>query len=147
LDKERLDRENGEIERELIGLDRVLEGLEFLSTDVPPEIEEPGFTEEIRKLLQRANTPLTAVEIRDALLALGIKPSSAKNLLISVHTILGRLKSDLKESDKDGKPSYVWKYAPRRRHVFPSSRFRVATDKTTASTSPIYGSLPSSEEK
>ena len=145
LDKERLDRENGEIERQLIGLERVLEGLEFLSNDIPPEIEQPGFTEEIRKILKQTNIPLTAVEIRDSLLEAGVKYSSAKTLLISVHTVLGRLKSDLKESEKDGKAAYVWKHTRRHRHVFPSAKLRSTPGQTTASS--LYGLLPPIEQK
>lgn len=125
-EKERLDRLNGDIERQLIGLERVLEGLEFLSSDIPPEIEQSGFTEQIRKTLQQTNVPLTAVEIRDSLIAAGVKHSSPKNLLISVHTVLGRLKSDLKESEKDGKAAYIWKHTRRYRHVFPSLTGRLS---------------------
>jgi hypothetical protein len=132
LEKDRLNRENGDIERQLIGLERVLEGLEFLSSDVPPEIEQSGFTEQIRKVLQRTSLPLTAVEIRDSLMAEGVKHSSPKTLLISVHTVLGRLKSDLKESEKDGKSAFMWKYTRRYRHVFPSGKSRSATVQATS---------------
>jgi hypothetical protein len=145
LEKERLDRVNGDIERQLIGLERVLEGLEFLSNDVPPEIEQPGFTEQIRKILQQTRIPLTAVEIRDALLEAGVKHSSAKTLLISVHTVLGRLKSDLKESEKDRKAAYIWKHTRRYRHVFPSAKLRSAHGQTTVSA--FYGDLPPIERK
>jgi hypothetical protein len=123
-ERDRLDRENGEIERQLIGLDQVLEGLEFLDSNIPPEIEKPGFTEQIRRILQQTSLPLTAVEIRDSLLRAGIEHSTAKNLLISVHTVLGRLHSDLKKTEKDGKPGYTWKHARRYRHVAPSGMRR-----------------------
>jgi len=119
-EKERLDRENGEIERQLVGLDYMLEGLEFLSSDRTAELEAPGFTEQVRKVLQQTMEPLTAIEIRDCLLATGIKYSSPKNLLISVHTVLGRIKYDLRESEKVGKPAYKWKHrrvVPRRRRL------------------------------
>jgi hypothetical protein len=144
LEKERLDRENGEIERQLIGLERVLEGLEFLSSDVPPEIEEPGFTEQIRRTLQRTRVPLTALEIRDTLLEEGIQYSSPKTLLISVHTVLGRLMSDLQESKKDGKPAYTWKHTRGHRHVFPSAKSRSGTGQ--AAPRSIYGLLPPARE-
>ncbi len=123
-EKERLDRLNGEIERQLVGLERVLEGFDFLSSDVPPELETVGFTDQIRRILQQTSAPLTAVEIRDFLLAEGVQHSSAKNLLISVHTVLGRIETDLKKSEKNGKTAYIWKHIPRRRHVFPSGQVR-----------------------
>ena len=125
-EKERLDRVNGEIERQLVGLDYILDGLEFLSTDRPPELEAPGFTEQVRRVLQQTSGPLTATEIRDCLLATGVKHTSLKNLLISVHTVLGRIKSDLRESEKAGKPAYKWKRRFRvtykRRLRFPRER-------------------------
>jgi hypothetical protein len=108
-EKERLDRENGEIERQLVGLDYMLDGLEFLSTDRPPELETPGFTEQVRKLLQQTLEPLTATDIRDRLIAADVKHTSPKNLLISVHTVLGRIKPDLREFERMGKPAYKWK--------------------------------------
>jgi len=114
-EKERLDRENGEIERQLFGLEQILEGLEYLSTDVPPDIEAPGFTDQIRQILQETDVPLTAVQIRDSLAAAGTTGSSPKNLLISVHTVLGRIESNLKKTEKDGRAAYVWKH-PLRKH-------------------------------
>ncbi len=140
VQKELLDKENGEIERQLIGLERVLEGLEFLSSDIPPEIEQAGFTEQIRKMLMRTRAPLTAIEIRDALLAAGVKHKSAKTLLISVHTVLGRLRPDLKESEKDGKAAFIWKVRVRRRRVFPSSLSHPAIG--VASLTSLYGFTP-----
>ena len=122
-EKERLDRENGEIERQLVGLDYMLEGLQFLSTDRPAELEQPGFTDQVRRVLQQTIEPMTAIEVRDCLLATGIKYSSPRNLLISVHTVLGRIKPDLREFEKAGKPAYKWKHriaiSRRRRLRFP----------------------------
>jgi hypothetical protein len=143
-EKNRLDRENGEIERQLVGLERVLEGLEFLSSDIPPEIATPGFTEEIRKTLQQASVPLTAIQIRDALLDAGIKHSSPKNLLISVHTVLGRLEDNLRKSEKDGKAAYIWKHGRRRRYAFPSGQNR--NPFAASPTSWPLGPLPEKKE-
>jgi len=115
-EKDQLNKENGEIERQLLGLDEVLEGLEFLTSDVPPEEETIGFTERIRRILQRASSPLTAVEIRDILATEAANKTSQKTLLISVHTVLGRIASDLKKSEKNDKPAYIWKHVGRRAH-------------------------------
>ena len=126
-EKERLDRVNGEIERQLVGLDYMLDGLEFLSTDRPPELEAPGFTEQVRKLLQQTLEPLTATDIRDHLVATGIEHTSPKNLLISVHTVLGRIKPDLREFEKAGKSAYKWK---RRFRVTHKRRLRFPRERT-----------------
>src|SRR5712692_4129904 len=105
-EKERLDRLNGEIERQLI------------------DLETPGFTEQIRRMLQETTVPLAAVQIRDSLIAAGVSQSPPKNLLISVHTVLGRLESNLTKSERDGKTAYVWKHElglqPRRHRPSPS---------------------------
>ena len=140
-EKSRLDRENGEIERQLYGLEQIVEGFEFLSSDIPPELEKPGFTEQIRRILQQTIAPLTAVEIRDELLAGGVEHSSAKNLLISVHTVLGRLESDLKKSEKGGKSAYAWKHTVRRRHHFPSGRPGTAVPFSPAPLDPVPGAI------
>ena len=133
-EKERLDRLNGEIERQLIGLEQVLEGLEFLDSNIPLDLETPGFTEQIRRMLQETSVPLTAVQIRDSLIAAGVSQSPPKNLLISVHTVLGRLESNLKKTERDGKTAYIWKdRGYRRRHVFPTAKMRAAFGHTTSS--------------
>src|SRR5258708_7267137 len=136
-EKERLDRVNGEIERQLVGLDYILDGLEFLSTDRPPELEAPGFTEQVRRVLQQTSEPLTATEIRDCLLATGVKHTSPNNLLISVHTVLGRIKPDLLESKKADKAAYKWK---RRFHVPHKRRLRFSRERNDAG-----GSTPQAE--
>jgi hypothetical protein len=138
-EKERLDRVNGEIERQLVGLDYMLDGLEFLSTDRPPELEAPGFTEQVRRVLQQTLEPLTAIEVRDSLLAAGVKHTSPRNLLISVHTVFGRIKSDLRESDKAGKPAYKWK---RRFRVARKRRLRFPRERNDAN-----GGTPHAENK
>ena len=138
-EKERLDRVNGEIERQLVGLDYMLDGLEFLSTDQPPELEAPGFTEQVRKVLQQTLEPLTAIEVRDCLLATGVKHTSPRNLLISVHTVLGRIKSDLREGVKAGKPAYKWK---RRFRVARKRRLRFPRERNDAN-----GGAPQAEHK
>lgn len=144
-EKERLDRANGEIERRLIGLEHILEGFEFLSNDIPPELEKPGFTEQIRRILQQASFPLTAIEIRNTLVAEGVEHSSKKNLLISIHTVLGRLESDLKKSEKDGKSAYVWKHTARRRHIFPSGQHGAMTTLRSLAVTPLEPPPQSSE--
>ncbi len=66
-------------------------------------------TEHIKRVLQQTTIPLLPTQIRDSLKAVGISGSSDKNLLISVHTVLSRLKADLVASEQDGKTAYKWK--------------------------------------
>jgi|SRR5579863_2024726 len=100
--------------RELIGLDQILEGLDFVSGDVPPDFEPTGFTDSIRKILTDASVPLVPTQIRDSLQARGISGSSAKNLLINVHKVLERIEPELDiTATPDGKTAYRHKAAAR----------------------------------
>jgi hypothetical protein len=113
-----------EAQAELVRLDqrrstlhRLIETLKILAEDdayelVPPEGYEPkGLTDEIRTILSLTTQALDATQIRDALIKRGFKHSNAKNLLINVHTVLGRIKEELDEVEKDGKPAYRAKSA------------------------------------
>jgi hypothetical protein len=107
LEKKRLDEELEKNKRELIGLDQILDGLEFMNSDIPPDFEPSGFTDIIRKLLSETTLPLVPTQIRDALEAKGITGSSSKNLLINVHKVLERIDSELeKMATADGKFAY-----------------------------------------
>ena len=106
-EKKRLDSEVEQIRRELIGLDQILDGVEFVSSEIPPDLEPPGFTEKIRKILSETSIPLVPTQIRDVLEANGFGGSSSRNLLISVHTVVERIKNELVEAKTpDGKTAY-----------------------------------------
>ena len=116
-EKKQLDHEAEKIKRELIGLDQILDGVEFTTSEIPPDFEPAGFTDKIRKVLSETSVPLVPTQIRDALEAIGSRGSSSRNLLISVHTVLERIKEELEESTTpDGKAAYKRK-APWRRLV------------------------------
>jgi hypothetical protein len=127
-ERARLSEESQKIQRELTGLDELLESIEYMSgSDLPPDLEPLGFSDQIRGIYQRATEPLTPVEIRDQLLQKGVTGSSARNLLISIHTVITREgeKGNLESAQKDGKNAHVWKgprrfprYALRRRQAF-----------------------------
>jgi hypothetical protein len=102
-----LTAEAEEIRRELAGIDQILNGLEVMQSEGLPE--PPGMTEHIKRVLQLTTVPLSPVTLRDSLKAVGITGSSDKNLLISVHTVLGRLKPFLAEEQQDGRTVYKWK--------------------------------------
>jgi hypothetical protein len=108
LEKKRLDEELEKNKRELIGLDQILDGLDFMNSDIPPDFEPTGFTDNIRQILSETTVPLVPTQIRDALQARGITGSSPKNLLINVHKVLERIDTELKESTTpDGKTAYT----------------------------------------
>jgi len=95
---------------------RLVENLKFLAQDEghdeltpAPGYEPEGLTAEIRKILELTTVPLTAVQIRDSLISRGFRYSSTKNLLIGVHTVLGRISEELETSRREGKPTYIAK--------------------------------------
>jgi hypothetical protein len=122
-EKALLSEESQRIQRELAGLDELLESIEFMtSPDIPPDLEPLGFSDQIRAIYQGATEPLTPVEVRDLLLQKGVTGSSSRNLLISVHTVITREqeRGNLETVSKGGKTAYTWK-GPRR---FPRYRLR-----------------------
>lgn len=107
IEKKKLEDEVQTIKRELIGLDQVIDGLDVMTTGPIPTPEPAGFTDKIRKLLSETPVALTPVQIRDALEQGNVTASSSKNLLISVHTVLERIDSELDKIKRaDGKTAY-----------------------------------------
>ncbi|HUI40568.1 MAG TPA: hypothetical protein VL523_01245 [Terriglobia bacterium] len=138
-EKRNLENERERIERRLAGLDQVLDGLETMTSDLPPDLEAPGFTDQIRRILQEADLHLTPVQIRDTLQRAGVKGSSDKNLLISVHTVIARLKPNLSVSEVDGKAAYRWN---RPKNVFGVRRRTTQTAGTVPLATLMAGSGP-----
>jgi hypothetical protein len=109
-DRKKLDEEGVKIQWELAGLEQMLEGIDVAISDTPPDFEELGFTDKVRKLLQETKTPLVPTQIRDLLMVQGVTGSSPKNLLILVHGVLKRIKDELIEKERaDGKTTYIAK--------------------------------------
>jgi hypothetical protein len=79
---------------------------EFPELIPPPGYVPEGLTPEIRKILTTAAAHMSPVQIREALIARNFPNSSSKNLLINVHTALGRIKDELDVIERDGKPAY-----------------------------------------
>ena len=108
-EKTRLDAELMSIQRQLIGLEQIIDGLDVATLQTPPDEEPVGFTDHIRSLLQNTSIHLLPTQIRDSCLNAGFKGSSLKNLLISVHNVLHRVHEHLDEKQIDGKTAYKWK--------------------------------------
>jgi hypothetical protein len=62
-----------------------------------------GLTEACRLVLRNADAPLTALEIRDRLKAIGVDLDKYSNPLASIHTILKRMRDggEVKEGERD----------------------------------------------
>jgi hypothetical protein len=92
---------------------RLIQSLKELSTDEAYELTPPpgytpkGLTEEIRTIMALTTVHLSAIQIRDALVLRGFEYSSPRNLLINVHTVIGRIEDDeLDVIDRDGTKAY-----------------------------------------
>jgi hypothetical protein len=91
---------------------RLIQSLKELSEDDAYELTPPpgyvpkGLTEEIRTILTLTTVPLEPTQIRDSLITRGFEYSSPKNLLINVHTVLGRIEDELDVTEDGGKKRY-----------------------------------------
>src|SRR6476620_8404131 len=92
---------------------RLIQGLRELSADDAYELTPPpgyvpkGLTEEIRTILTLTTVPLEPTQIRDSLITRNFPHTSPKNLLINVHTVLGRIEDVLDVTeDENGKKRY-----------------------------------------
>lgn len=113
-------RQRDEIDQRIKGVTEILIGLKTLGEK--PEIEgvtltslgsfipeeSVGFTETVRQIIRNANGPITAMEIRDELEAAGRGGKTPKHTLISVYTVVNRLKEKghIVEVQRDGKAAY-----------------------------------------
>jgi len=96
-------------QRELAALDQILDALDFRESDAAIEGEPSGMADHIRRRLQQTTAPLLPTQIRDFLMAVGIRGSSPKNLLIGVHNVISRLEVFLETTEINGRPAYRWK--------------------------------------
>lgn len=71
-----------------------------------------GITDACRLALRGAGLPLTPVEVRDRLLAIGVDLSIYSNDLSVIHTTLKRLNDagEIRFVAKTGKPAYIWNH-------------------------------------
>jgi hypothetical protein len=75
-----------------------------------------GLTDGCRMVLRAAASPLTAVEVREQLAAMGLDLSRYENDLAAIHTTLKRLNQSGEVRfipQAWGKPAYQWMGAPR----------------------------------
>ncbi|HEY6210974.1 MAG TPA: hypothetical protein VIW45_01755 [Vicinamibacterales bacterium] len=69
-----------------------------------------GLTDAVRLVVRGAGVPLTPVEVRDRLQAIGFDVSKYTNDLAAVHTILKRLNEsgEIRFVGRSGKHQYIW---------------------------------------
>src|SRR5205823_7599790 len=110
-DKARLDKEYQELQQELVSVDHMLEGLNFMKPgSPPPDFEDLGFAAKVEMILKQTPIHLFPTQIRDELVEKGTKGSSPKNLLISIHNVLTRNEKFLDVQEIDGRSTYKWKH-------------------------------------
>jgi hypothetical protein len=106
-----------QLERDILVTDRLIELYKMALGQTGPQTGEDlfasldpdalGVTDAIRKVIATSNVPLEPTQIRDALRTAGYEKSSSKNLLITVHNTLDRLKGkDFEEVKIAGKTAY-----------------------------------------
>jgi hypothetical protein len=98
--------EEHQIEAELEGLDQMLAGTYTAFRRSVPERSVPRLTEYILKLLKETEVPLTARQIRDRCVEVGIKAASRRSLLMSVYTVLKRHHSEIRPTKRNGTLTY-----------------------------------------
>jgi hypothetical protein len=106
---EQLARERAGLDRRLAQLHETIGALTRLCGDTPTV--PWGLTEACRVVLQRGGRPLSALEVRDRLRAIGFDLSRYANDLAAIHTVLKRLHQGgqaLSVAGASGRPAYEW---------------------------------------
>ena len=109
--------QRAEIDRRIAGLGQIIQGLDALGEKLEnksliEKIREDtaGFTDTVRDLIKHSPEPLTPMEIRDELERAGYGGRTPKLTLISVYTVLRRLKERkvILDCRKNGKAAYQY---------------------------------------
>lgn len=97
------------LKQTIASLDALIEGEETASEW--KQSEQIGITDACRQALKVANSPRTAIEVRDWLANSGYELSEQENALASIHTVLKRLVKAGEAApgtNADGKATYEW---------------------------------------
>jgi hypothetical protein len=108
---EKLTAEHAELEGRLAQLKHSIAALTKLCGYEPTT--PLGLTDACRLVLRNAVAPLTALEVRDRLVSIGIDLGRYSNPLASIHTVLKRMHDggELVERDRDDEPDARTAYA------------------------------------
>ena len=114
--KKALLEERSAIDRQIEVIDRTVESLDFLGNPeskmpLPQHLGEMGLQDAVRATFRRSSPIyLLPTDVRGILQAAGAFGTSPKNLLISVHTAISRMKNELEEESRPGgKTAYRWR--------------------------------------
>ncbi|MGO8731826.1 MAG: hypothetical protein ACLQVM_03420 [Terriglobia bacterium] len=113
----------------------------------PIDIRKLGITDAIRKLLEYANSSMSAIQIRDALEQAGFDLSDQSNPMSSVHSVLNRLLQSsevLGTRTADGAPGFLW-VTPLRRALLEEAENRTTFLETAFGEK--YGAGPRQRSK
>ena len=115
-EKKRLFEEKLLIEHKIKVIDQTIQGFQFLGNPrammpLPSNLTELGLQDAVRTVFKHAY-PLaqTALDVRQTLMGAGLITGSPKNLLISIHTVIGRIRKELEDvPQENGKTAYRWR--------------------------------------
>jgi len=115
-EKRRLLEQKQAIDNRVAAIDQIIEGYIFLGNPaaklaLPRHVSQLGLQDAVRAVFQLAKgIPLQPTQVRTELMYAGICGSSPKNLLISVHTVINRIRDELEGVPQPGgKMAYRWK--------------------------------------
>jgi hypothetical protein len=104
------------IEHQIAVIDQTIKGFKFIGNPhatmpLPSNLTELGLQDAVRAVFKHAYPlALTPVEIRNTLMEAGVIAKSPKNLLISIHTVIGRIRKELETVPQEqGKSAYRWR--------------------------------------
>jgi hypothetical protein len=115
---EAADEARRKAEREMLKAATAIKAIFALTTDEPLQFTG-SLADACRRVVHESNKPLTPVDVRNAIVALGYNVTRHKNPLASIHSVLKRLETsgELKQAtvsatSSDGsvteKPAYRW---------------------------------------
>jgi hypothetical protein len=120
--------ERASIDQQVEVIDQTIESLIFLGNPeskmpLPHNMSEMGLQDAVRSIFRRSSPIyLLPTDVRDTLVSAGTFGPSSKNLLISIHTAISRMKDELEEEARPGgKTAYRWKVAKKKAGKFGSS--------------------------
>jgi hypothetical protein len=124
-ERKKLLQEKQKIDRRLMAVEQILEGLKFLGNPeanlpLPENLSELGLQEAVRTIFRRGYpVALAPTQVRDTLMSAGILAGTPKNLLIAIHTTISRIQGELDEVPQaNGRMAYRWKPKPEKSDVF-----------------------------
>ena len=118
VELERLEEQREEMDNRITQLKQTIVSLATLCNDkailakLAKLVEAAGITDNCREVLRTSDFALSALEVKDRLLKLGLDASKYTNLLASIHAVLKRLAESGEVRTvqlEDGSTAYKWR--------------------------------------